>query len=341
MVRAIYRGLAANDCVFFQTQRDAQNFLAGALRALRGARRVYDRQGDLQGLIWQDRTIWVRAHPIALDAAPVRAQARLPEATAQAERIAEQLHLDEDHQLIVRVDRVEPTKNIVRGFLAYERLLKLHPKLKGQVTFLALLVPSRESLAAYRTYAAQVERTIARINAQYGTASWQPIVALVDNDQARALACMRRYDVLLVNPIIDGMNLVVKEGGLVNNRAGVIVLARTAGAYEQLGSDTVNVAPTDITGTADALYQALTMSRRERMRRARGIRAVLRAESAEQWLDAQLTDLALAAKRANSAARLARQAAVDHPRVARKPSAKVTLLRPRGERGELSATQAR
>ena len=195
MVRAIYEGLIANDVIGLQTQRDVVHFLAGVRRYLPGA---YISRDDAM-VWWEGRRIAVRAYPIALTKEAVEEDANAPEALEQVERIREQFHLDDGRKLIVRVDRVEPAKNIVRGFQAYERMLGLHPELRGRVTMLALLVPSRDSLAEYRRYATRVREVIEAINVRFGTDDWQPIVALFGNDRARALACMRHYDVLLVN----------------------------------------------------------------------------------------------------------------------------------------------
>ncbi len=291
ITQAIFRGLAANDLLGFQTQRDARNFLEGAERFLEGADARWSLDDAPGTLLWRGRRILPRAYPIAVTPDEVQQGAHSREAVVEAVKLAEELRLRDDSKLIVRVDRVEPTKNIVRGFEAYERLLRAHRELHGAVTFLALLVPSRQSMAEYRSYEQQVRRVIDRVNARFGTPDWQPIVAVFDNNRPRALACMRRYDVLLVNPLIDGMNLVVKEGGLVNARAGVTVLSRTAGAYEQLSDYVLGVPPTDVQATAEALYQALMMSRRERSQRARGLREVLLDEDAALWLETQLRDL--------------------------------------------------
>lgn len=287
IVRQIYAGLAGNDVIGFQTTRDARNFLAGASRYLRGARI----SRDPDELDWQGRRVLVRAYPIALTPASVEASARSKAAQAQARQLRQRLRLDEGRKLLVRVDRVEPTKNIVRGFDAYERMLSEHPEWHERVVFLALLVPSRESLEEYRRYAAAVKQAIARINTRFGTDRWQPITAIFGNDRARALACMQDYDVLLVNPLIDGMNLVVKEGGLLNRRDGVIVLSEGAGAYAQLRGGVVGIDALDVTGTAEALHAALTMAPEKRAQLMAQVRSVLRAESAELWLRRQLADL--------------------------------------------------
>ncbi len=289
MVRAIFRGLASNDVIGFQTHRDASNFLEGAQRFLEGATVVLDERGDTVALNWQGRRVLVQAYPIAVTPTEVLASAAQDDAVAEAECLCREL--DDEMKLIVRVDRIEPTKNIVRGFQAYEQLLRDHKDLHGKVTFLALLVPSRQGMREYQAYERQIRLQVERINARFGREGWQPIVAIFGNHRARALACMRRFDVLLVNPVIDGMNLVVKEGALVNERNGVVVLSRTAGAFEQLGEHALGIPPLDTWATANALHQALQMSSEERHTRASAMKHIMHAEDAFQWLQGQLADL--------------------------------------------------
>src|SRR2546423_15197184 len=158
----------------------------------------------------------------------------------------------------MRVDRIDPTKNIVRGFQASAQMLDEHPDLLGKVTFLAFLVPSRQALPRYQRYNADVLKIIDEINQKYGSDDWRPIHAFCENDRTRALAAMQLYDVLLVNPIIEGMNLVAKEGPVVNKRNGVLVLSRTAGAFQQLGKASIPTPPKHVTETARGPYEALT-----------------------------------------------------------------------------------
>jgi trehalose 6-phosphate synthase len=305
MVRAIFEGLAANDVVGFQTDRDARNFLEGAERFLEG---VTVQQAPTSGsgiLLWQGRRVLVRAYPIAVTPREVQASANSPEALDEMRKLRDELRLSDETRLIVRVDRVEPTKNIVRGFQAYEHLLRDHEELRGQVTFLALLVPSRQGMAEYRRYERQVRAIIDRINARYGTPDWQPVVAIFGNDRARALACMRRYDVLLVNPVIDGMNLVVKEGALVNQRPGIILLSRTAGAYEQMRDYVVGVPPMDVQATAEAMAEALETPLEQRAANALALKTLLNDENAKLWLDTQISDLREQARLARRKAQVA------------------------------------
>lgn len=290
MTQAIFSGLAASDVAGFQTERDARNFVDGARRFLPDAELTRRHPGEAGALLVEGRRVSAQAYPIAATPSEVYAQAHGP-TDRETEALLEKARPTPDHKIILRVDRVEPTKNIVTGFRAFERLLTQRQRLRERVTFVALLVPSREGLPEYRALMREIKAAIARINKRFGVPGWQPIIAVFGNDRARALAMMRAYDALLVNPLIDGMNLVVKEAALVNERMGVVVLSRTAGAYEQLGQFALGVPPTDTQAIASALYDAVTMPRRERLARATGLAAALMSESAEQWLQAQLRDL--------------------------------------------------
>ncbi len=286
-VFAIYRGLVANDVIGFQTQGDAARFLDGAQRFLPGA--TIMRAPD--EIFWRGHRTQIRVYPIAVTPAAVYASSQTEEAQAVSKQILRDMGIGRQRKLILRVDRLEPTKNIVRGFAAYEQVLERHPELLERVTFLALLVPSREGLAEYQHYADEVRCAIDHINRRFGTQSWQPIAAIFGNDHARALACMQYYDVLMVNPLADGMNLVVKEGGLLNCRDGAIILSRTAGAYEQLRAGVLGIDPSSVDSTAAALYQAITMPQRQRAELASEVRAILLQEDASRWLRSQSDDL--------------------------------------------------
>jgi trehalose 6-phosphate synthase len=285
-LRAIYGSLVANDVLGLQTQSDVANFLSCAEAFLKGSR--VDRRRGL--VTWQGDQLAVRAYPIPVDVAEAR-QALQSAAGRRGEReLRERGLLDDGRQVIVRVDRLDLSKNIVRGFAAYALLLRRHDELRGRVRMLAFLVPSREGLAQYRAYARRVRSVIQRINQEFGTPDWQPITPFLENNRPRALAAMKHYDVLLVNPVMDGMNLVAKEGPAVNARDGVVLLSRTAGAYAQLGEAALAVTATDLYETEQQLYNALVMPRDERARRAASARAVVEAETPRDWMLAQLRD---------------------------------------------------
>jgi trehalose 6-phosphate synthase len=292
-VHEIYEGLAGNDVLGFQTESDMQNFLVGAQAFLAGSRVDFDRQT----VVWRRRRLAARVYPIPTDAYEIRRTLLTAPARAGAHELSESLN--EACQVIMRVDRLDPSKNIVRGFQAYESMLRRWPELRGRVCFLAFLIPSRQSLKVYRTYQREVRDLIRSINEKYRTPGWQPIMAFFENNRPRALAAMRRYDVLLVNPIIDGMNLVAKEGPAANERNGVLVLSRTAGASSQLAEVALPVTPTDIDETATELYEALSMSQRERAQRAERAREIVERETPVDWVFAQVRD-AVALRRASS-----------------------------------------
>ena len=190
-----------------------------------------------------------------------------------------------DRHCIVRCDRVELSKNIVRGFLAYDELLERHPEWRGAVSFVAVLNPSREALAEYRQYRAEVEATAERINERWQTREWEPIILDTRDNFPRSVAALQRADVTLVNPVRDGLNLVAMEGPILGRRDPVLCLSRDTGAFDFLADGCLGINPYDIVGTADALHTALTMSAEERHHRAEFLRAESLARPAQAWLD--------------------------------------------------------
>jgi len=199
-----------------------------------------------------------------------------------------------DRQVIVRVDRTELSKNIVRGLEAYSDLLRRYPEWRGRVVHIAFAYPSRYDLPEYREYTAAVTRTAKEIAQEFGTPEWQPLILHVEDDFARSLAAYRLADVALVNPIRDGMNLVAKEIPIVASATGGacgLVLSREAGAVAELGSDSFVVNPYDVTGTADALHAALSMDRDERLDRCERLAAAGAALPPQKWFADQLAAL--------------------------------------------------
>lgn len=283
MTQAIFHGLLGNDIVGFQTSRDAQNFLEGAGILLD------DVEVDIKSgsIFYHDHRTLVRDYPISIS---VSAERRLVQSVA-GRRAAERILPLLCERTIMRVDRIEPTKNIVQGFQAYAYLLKQHPELHEKVTFLAFLVPSRQSVPQYHKYREEVLTLIEQINQQYGRNGWTPIQAFVQNDRTMALAAMQFYDVLLVNSLIDGMNLVAKEGAVVNKRDGVLVLSRTSGAFQQLEQACIPLSPGDIVETAQALYQALTLRPEERCLKARLARQDVETNNLQTWIAWQVRDI--------------------------------------------------
>jgi trehalose 6-phosphate synthase len=282
MREPIFRGLLANDIVGLQTTLDVHNFLR-CCQELMGLRIVEPDSVVLYG----GRLVWVRAYPVSID---VHALKQLGE-SERVDDISAEIEGWRPEKLIVRVDRTDPAKNLVRGFLAYERLLEDHPEHHGRVGMWAFLQPSRQDVDAYRTYLELVRATVERINQRFGSGAWQPTRLDLGEDIHRAVAAYRSYDVLLVNPILDGMNLVAKEGPVVNRRAGVLVLSESAGAHEELGAHALSVNPFDVEVTARALHRALQMSQAERSERSIAINQAVAANDVARWIRHQLEDI--------------------------------------------------
>jgi trehalose 6-phosphate synthase len=221
------------------------------------------------------------AASLGADALSLEHVAASPEAREEAARLDDAVG---DRLVVCRTDRVEPSKNIVRGFLAYERMLETRPELAGRVVFVAMLYMSRAGLPEYLAYGNEVEQTAMRINERFGTRDWAPIILDLRDDFARSVAGLQRYDVLLVNPLRDGLNLVAKEGPLLNRRDGVVCLSREAGAFEELASAVERVHPYDIEQMAGALAGALAMPLDERRSRAERLRALAGARTPTDWL---------------------------------------------------------
>ncbi|MEV6331580.1 trehalose-6-phosphate synthase [Streptomyces sp. NPDC051909] len=230
----------------------------------------------------------VRAYPLGVDGDDLLALAHRPEVD---ERLAALRAEVGDRKTIVRVDRTELSKNILRGLLAYRELLTTRPEWRGRVVHLASAYPSRQDLEVYRSYTAAVRDLAARINEEFGTPDWQPVLVSVKDDFTRSLAAYRLADVALVNPVRDGMNLVAKEIPVVSEAGCALVLSREAGAYEELRQDALTVNPFDVTETADALHRALSMPPAERTDRTKRLAAASTALPPQRWFLNQLEAL--------------------------------------------------
>lgn len=279
---SICEGLLANDSVVFQTKSDVEHFVATCQAFLAHSRVTHD-----GAIAYGGRRTRVWANPISVDAADLRA--RLSSARAQPYR--EKLASELGELTIVRVDRLDPSKNVLAGFEAFDLLLQRHPKWKGRVLFLAFLVPSRSRIPEYRSYTEDVFALVDAINARHGRPEWTPIKIHHEENRIQALVAMSCCDVLLVNSLRDGMNLVSKEGAIVNERDGVLVLSVTAGSHAELREGALSIKPDDIEQTAQALHTALSMPAEERRRRAALLRQTVKGHDLDEWLRLQLEDL--------------------------------------------------
>jgi len=273
------------DVLGFQTREDGLNFIRTCESHLPRAHVNYKR-----GRVWyRNHATHVRNFPISID---VEALKKLAASREVAEFRSEIEDTVGGLRLIVRNDRIEPSKNILRGFQAFEELIELYPEHRGQVKFLAILVPSRLGVDEYQDYLGEIMAAAGRINAQHGTSKWEPVRVLVGESYSRAVAAMQLYDVLLVNAIADGMNLVAKEGPIVNQRDGVLVLSERTGAREQLEPGALIIPPCDVYATAEALHQAMIMPLEERRERAERLGWLIERKDIVDWLYRQLETIA-------------------------------------------------
>jgi trehalose 6-phosphate synthase len=280
--RELYEGLLANDIIGFHTQAYRRNFLQ-CCRDLMGL----DVDFDAGVVDYEGHEVWVRAYPLPIDTAATR---RVAESERTASFEEELLRRRRDH-LILRVDRADLSKNVLRGFTGYDLFLEQHPEFRERVTFVAQLMPSRTDVPEYAEYLERIEALVAVVNHRHGTPDWMPIQLKLRDDLEEAVAAYKHYDVLLVNAMFDGMNLVAKEGPVVNERSGVSILSENTGAHEELGEFALSVNPFDIQELADSIHAALTMQGGERARRLDGLREIITARDPGDWVDEQLEDI--------------------------------------------------
>lgn len=277
IVRTLVTGMLGADLLGFQCARWSHRFLQ-CCRWL-----GLDVDQDHGQVRYDGRRIWVRCYPVPVDVPSLTVRSK----TAEANRWADSTRAEDRRRRIVRVDRLDPAKNALRGFEAYSLLLRRYPALARDLRFVACLVPSRERLPEYQRYASDVWQVIDDVNRRYPGS----ISVHYGNDQDRALGVMRSYDVLLVNPVADGMNLVALEGPIVNTNDGVVVLSLGAGAADLLSGAVILDRPKDVEATADALEVALSFSTAERRDRANRMRTAISQLSPTEWLDQQLADV--------------------------------------------------
>ena len=278
----IFDGLLANDIIGFHTRSYRRNFL-------QCVRDLTEHEVDMErGVVkCRDREVWVRAYPLPIDW-------RATQGVAERDSVQE----FEDKLLrrrrefsILRVDRADLSKNVLRGFTGFDIFLEQHPEFAERITFTAQLMPSRTDVPEYAEYLERIEALVAVVNHRHGTPDWMPIDLKLRDDLDEAVASYKHYDVMMVNAMFDGMNLVAKEGPLVNERDGVSILSENTGAHEELGEYALSVNPFDVQELADSIYAALTMEGDERARRAKGLKDIVTSRDPGNWIDDQVADI--------------------------------------------------
>jgi trehalose 6-phosphate synthase len=280
--RAIHDGLLACDLVGFHTSRWRKNFLRSCVDIVGADCDFQEGTVDYDG-----RRTHVAARPLSVDGAELDELA-VSEGVLALER---ELAASRPEFLVLRVDRTDPSKNVVRGFRAFELFLDAHPELHERVSMLTLLDPSRQDIPEYAEYLGAIQRAARRVNDRFQQNGWTPVDLRIEDNFAETVAAYKQFDVLLVNAIFDGLNLVAKEAPLVNERDGVLILSENAGSHEELGEWALTVNPFDVEGQAQALYAALMMPLDERRARLEAIRGHVRGHDVAEWLGWQLADL--------------------------------------------------
>jgi trehalose 6-phosphate synthase len=283
VVRELLTGLLGADHVGFHVARWADAFLACCERFLGAPVDFAARTVE-----WEGRTVRAGLHPLGTAADEMRERAGREDVE---EGLRQLRGLVGERKVIARVDRTELSKNIVRGLLAYRELLRTRPEWHDRVVHVAYAYPSRTDIPEYREYTAAVQRVGREIEQEFGTDSWDPVLLEMGNDYPGSLAALRLADVLLINPVRDGMNLVAKEGVVLSERDAAVVLSRDAGAAEEFGDDALQVNPYDVTETAEALHTALCLPEEERRGRSRGLLAAATALPPAAWFRRQLDAL--------------------------------------------------
>jgi trehalose 6-phosphate synthase len=278
----IYKGLLANDIIGFHTRSYVHNFLDGC-------RELLELEVDYRrSIVHHPRgETWVRAYPLGIDAERLR---RVASSAAIANYERELLARRREH-LIIRVDRADLSKNVLRGFTAFDIFLQQHPDFRERVTFIAHLQPSRQDVPEYQEYLERIEALVAVVNHRHGTTDWMPIDLRVYENFHEAVARYKHFDLLIVNSLFDGMNLVAKEAPAVNTRDGVLILSENTGAHEELGDCALSVNPFDIEEQANTIHRALVMSPEERRIRADRLRELIDRTDPGTWIDEQLADI--------------------------------------------------
>jgi trehalose 6-phosphate synthase len=282
MQEAIIKGLLSNDIIGFHIEKYVKNFLYTC-------EPYVDKVDYKNDMIWNDgRVISVKNYPISVDDKKLIENSKSSEVLKKEELIKQ---IKGDCFLIYRTDRADLSKNIIRGFKAYELFLQKHPEFHGKVKFLSTGMPTRQQIKEYCNYRDETYKTIDSINERYSKDGWKPIEQVFKADYNLVTAAFKHYDCLMVNPIIDGMNIVAKEGPIVNDNNGVLIMSNGAGSYEELKEFSIIINAYDITQTADAIYRAIMMSAEERERLIEGLKKTVHERNVYIWMQEQFNDI--------------------------------------------------
>ncbi|WP_255360694.1 trehalose-6-phosphate synthase [Methanobacterium sp. A39] len=280
--KAIIEGLLSNNHLGFHTKKYVKNFLMTCEK--------YAEEVDFKNNIvhYNGRETFVKNYPISVDIKKLNEFAKSNEVLKQEQYVKK---IKGNNFLIYRTERTDPSKNIIRGFKAYDLFFQKHPEFKGKVTFFITGVTTRENVKEYADYKTNVNNIITEINEKYSKNGWKPIVPHFDAEYSLVTAALKNYDCLLINSINDGMNIVPKEGSTLNENNGVLIISETTGAYDELKENAININALDITETADAIYKAVTMKHDQRKKRLNGLKNTIYHYDVYKWMGEQFNDI--------------------------------------------------
>ena len=284
MQTEILGSILTNNILGFHIRRYMNNFLQTIKLILPDAS-VDDVSGDI---LYKGHVCHVRTYPISIDIKTLKKHGQSPNVISKEAEVDEIIG---DCKLIYRTDRADLSKNIIRGFQAYDMFLEKYPDWRGKVKFVATLMPSRQDIKIYREYTDNIKKIVRKINEKYATPDWEPIKYICRGDYDLVVALLKRYDVLMVNPILDGMNIVAKEGSVLNENNGVLVLSTGAGCYEELKDGAICINPYDIRQTAESLDTALLMDEKFKFDLLSEARAAICRNDLSKWVGDQLSDM--------------------------------------------------
>jgi len=278
----IIHGLLEYDLIGFQTIRDKRNFLRSA-KDLRPELEITSRKRS-SDVKFGSRSIKVGNFPISIDFEEFNNAARKPEVACEAKKLKS---ICNAKQLLLGIDRLDYTKGIPERLMAFERALEKYPSLRGNLSLLQLIVPSRSKLMAYQNLKEDLDGMVGRINGRFSKFGWQPVQYMYRSvSRTELLGFYRACEIGFVTPLRDGMNLVAKEfcASTVDNN-GVLILSEFAGAAEQLSKGALMVNPYNREETADAIYQAFRMDLKERHKRMAILRSEVKRNDIHKWVD--------------------------------------------------------
>ncbi len=278
----IIHALMEYDLLGFQTLRDRRNFIQCVKALIPDVWVTIKRRHSL--LQYGERTVKVGHFPISIDFNEFSTGARMPEVADAAWYLHENLS---SRQLVLGIDRLDYTKGIPERFRAFERALEKYPDLRGNISLIQVIIPSRTHVPDYQNLKELIDRLAGRVNGRFSKHGWVPIHYMYTSlDRIQLLAHYKACEIAFITPLRDGMNLIAKEycASTIDNN-GVLILSEFAGAADQFARGAIIVNPYDLEGMADAIYGAYNMDLEERQRRMRALRAEVKRNNVYRWVE--------------------------------------------------------